>query len=205
MPANHGQFADAAELMDGDTTGNEGSVFYGNVASQHGAVREYHVVTEDDVMAEVSARHDVVVIAHLRGMPSLKREVDRDPFAEDVVVANLDRASVGGPRRMLGRTANHRMLAELVVAASPNASADHGSGPHDTIIAKADVAFDACKCLHPHTISEVGFGVHASHWMNAHGTAAFQVHWAKGSTKHNLVGNIGLFFLSIQCQFLGLC
>jgi len=173
MPADHRKATDAAELVDGDTSRNEGLVFDGDVATEHRAVGKDHVVAQHHVVAKVAAGHDVVVIANLGGVLGLQANMNGHTFTEHVVVANLDRTGRSGAGCMLRCATNHGVLTKLVVTSGADSRPDHGARADNAVVAEADIPLDPGKCLNLHANAEASFGVHASQWMDAHGTAAF--------------------------------
>ncbi len=56
VATHHCEMPNAAELMHGDATGDEGPVRYRDMAPQHGPIGKNHIVSEHNVMPQVTIR-----------------------------------------------------------------------------------------------------------------------------------------------------
>ena len=169
MAADHGEPPDAAELVDGHRTRYKCPIFDGHVPAEHGAVRGDAVAAHDNVMAEVTARHHIVVIADHGGGIRFQGPVNGDVLAEHVVVADHDPTNLRGPGHMLRCSADHGMFAELVVASHGDARLDHGSAGHRAEISQLHVRLDGRESPNFHAYAEPGIRTHDGHRVDAHG------------------------------------
>ena len=117
MPAHHGEAANSAELVHRDGPRDEGTIRHRHVAAEHRSIGEDGVVANRAVVAEMPACHDVITAADRRRGLRLERPMDRDVFAEHVVIADHDPPNVLGTAGVLGSPADDGMLAEFVVRA----------------------------------------------------------------------------------------
>src|ERR1044071_855353 len=94
LPSDHRVPAEAHELVRADVRGEEGVVFDCHVARERRAVREHVVVAYEAVVRDVRADHEEVAGAYARLTALAARAVDGRVLANQVVVANDERASL---------------------------------------------------------------------------------------------------------------
>jgi hypothetical protein len=159
------------------------------MATEEGAVGEDGVAADDDIMAEVSSSHDIVVIADERARAGLQGPVDRDVFPKDVVVADSHTADLLRPRDMLRRAADHGVLRELVVAPGADASLDYSPAGNGAEVAKFHVVFDGGECPDLHADPKSCIRAHDGHRVDAHG-APFNAAWRGKPWVYRLDGHV---------------
>ena len=90
IPLNHGAVPDTSELVDAGTSSKESVVPQSDMAGDHGIVGENIIISDHDVMREMSDGHEVIFVSD-DGVPAaLGAAVDRDIFPECVSVSNKD-------------------------------------------------------------------------------------------------------------------
>ena len=88
LPADHGESADAAELMHAGRPGNVRPIADDHVAGQHRVVGDNHVVAHVAVVGDMAVDHQQAVVADRRGVVGNQRAMDRDVLANDIVRAD---------------------------------------------------------------------------------------------------------------------
>jgi len=169
MAADHREPADAAELVHGHRTRDEGPVFDGHMAAEERSVGENTVVAHRGIVAEMGAGHHVVVAADRRARIRLESPVDGDVLAKPVVIADADAADVPRSSRVLRCATHDRVLAKLIVAAGHHPRLDHRAGGDGTEVAKFDVILDRSERPDLHPDAESSIRTHDGHRVDAHG------------------------------------
>ena len=168
MPADHGQTADATELVHGHGAGHERPVLDDDMAAKQGGVGEDAVVAHHHIVAEVRSRHHVIVVTDHRRHVGLQRAVDRHVFAEHVVVADHHAADLLRPGHVLRRPADHGVLAEFVVAAGADARLDVDARGDVAEIAEFHAGFDGGESPDRDSDPESGIRTDDGQRMDAH-------------------------------------
>ena len=169
MPAHHGEAANAAELVHRDGPRDKGTIRHRHVTTEHRSIGEDGVVADRAVVAEMPAGHDVIAAADCCRVLRLERPMDRDIFAENVVVADHDPPDVLGTAGMLWGPADDGMLAEFVVHARLHARLQDNARRDHAVVAEFNVGLHAGKGPDAHTDAQPGLGTHVCQRMNAHG------------------------------------
>ena len=94
-------------------------------------------------MAHVGADHEEVVVAHRRDTSLLGSTVDGHVLAEDVVIADYDRArSLLLKGKILRIPSDNRPVADRVAAPHPDMTCNHGAGLDPASLADHGTRFD---------------------------------------------------------------
>src|SRR5579859_7389905 len=99
--ANHRHFADPAKLVDGRQPAYHRVILHHHVARQRRHVRHDDVVAEHAIVRDVAVGQNVIVRADARDLAVTGRAVNRDIFAERVVIADFHARDAALPFQIL--------------------------------------------------------------------------------------------------------
>ncbi len=150
--AEQAQPADTHKLMHGRITGQEDIVLQHAVAADEGAVGQKTVVADDTIVSDVGIGHEEVVVADT-GRPGGRRAaMDRDPLAEDVVVADLESRRFPRILDVLRLFAEGSVTVNLIPKAHRQRAEQVRTRPYDTTGPEADLTFDHDICANLHVV-----------------------------------------------------
>src|SRR5262249_6714657 len=156
--AQKGQPADADELMDDRIAGDDDIVFEETVAGEHRAVGEDAAVADDAIVGDVGADHDEVIVAKQCLERAGGAAMDGGVFADDVVVADLDRGAFTLVFEVLRGVADDGAGVNDVSLAHGDRAKEVGARTDDAVVAQDDVAFEISKSTDFAVFADDGFG-----------------------------------------------
>ncbi|MDB6070834.1 MAG: hypothetical protein JWL81_2005, partial [Verrucomicrobiales bacterium] len=119
---DHGEVADADELMIDGASAEEAAVADADVAGDEDGVGDDVVIPDGGVVAEVAVGHEKIVIADEGFAAGAGAAVDGDVFAEGVMISDADAAGGGGVEgEGLGISADDGAAVDGVVGAHDDA------------------------------------------------------------------------------------
>ena len=174
------QGPDVAVRSDGDERMDADSARDGHVRLDMAVTAQDRVVGDDDpvvddaIVRDVHVDHQQVVRADA-GDPLLffAAAVDRHPFANDVLVADLDAGRAASERDILGFAADHRERMDDVSFAERGHALNAGMGDQASAAADLHVGPDDAVGTDFHVVGDVRAGIDARRVSNESGHAGF--------------------------------
>src|SRR5689334_5007301 len=112
------------------------------MAGQRHFIREDVVVADDAVVRYVYADHKKVARADAGRLPRAVRAMKRAKLADDVVIANLEKALFALELNVLRLAADDGVFVDAITRSEPRKALDHGISADLAIWTDFDVRFD---------------------------------------------------------------
>ncbi len=126
--ADHGQRADARELMEARHAGKERPVFDHAVACKRSLVHHDDVITEEAIMRDVAIGHQKILITDHGGGVNLRAAVDGDEFPDNVLGADLGEGLLALVGEVLGFMPDHGVHVDRIVVPDLGPAGEEGPG-----------------------------------------------------------------------------
>ena len=117
LAADHGERADAAELVNARRPGNIRPIVDVDVSGQHGVVGHDYVIAQVAIVGDVDADHQQAVVADDGRVVGDQGAVNGHVFADGVARADHHPARLGRDVDVLGQPAENDAVEEVVVGA----------------------------------------------------------------------------------------
>ncbi len=138
----HSAFANACSCVGDDARREDGPVVYLTFAGDLGAIAKDAPVAHFDVVRDVHALHQEVVVADDGLSAGMRSAVDHHVLSYDVVMADDTLRSFASEVEVLWQRTDDGTLVNLVMAAHTGAVEDADEGEDDASLANLHVAFD---------------------------------------------------------------
>lgn len=161
LSAGHdGHASDAAELVDGAIAADDGLILDFHVAGQQRAVDQRHAVADLAIVSDVAVGHQEIPVAD-GGRPLLGGPVDRDSFADDVVLTDQGPLPVG--RRVeftvLRVQSNAGIGIDQIVGPDGQRPLKPDAANQARSASDSDMALNRAARADDHVVSQLGFGI----------------------------------------------
>ena len=167
--ADHGQRADATELVHPRAAGEIRPIADGDVAGQHDVIRDDHLVADAAVVGDVGVDHQQAVVADGRLRIGGKGAMDGDVFADRVVAADDHVAGVFRRMDVLGHSAEHRAVADAAVFTEDCAALDRHAAFQDAPGADYGLRFHHAEGADFHIRAKHRFRANQRQRVDTHG------------------------------------
>jgi len=150
---------DRAERVHGRAPVDEHARLHVHVPADENVVAEDDVVFHVAIVGHVAARHKVAMVADARHAGVLGRAaMDRDAFAEDVVVADLDAGRLVAVRDVLRRPADAGIREKDVALADVRMAHEADAVVHDRAGANHHIGADVTERTDLHVVGQLSLG-----------------------------------------------
>ena len=144
--ANHRIAPDAAELVHRNQARNICAIPHHDLTGQIRSVGDDDLVAQHAVMRNMAVGHEKAAAAYSRGAAVARAAMNRDTFAQPVVIADFGAGkAVRLELEVLRVAADHRVLGDAVARADTGVALDHCMGCNFAIVADDDIPFDHGK------------------------------------------------------------
>ncbi len=150
--------ADAAELVNGAESGDDGVVIDLDVSGEGAVVREDDVVTDLAVVGDVGVGKEEVVRAETGGRPVDGATVDGSVLAKDIAITGDERGGFAGVFEILGFGADGGEGKEFVVLSEFAVAMNDDVRMELASISEADVGLDDAVGADFDVVAEFGLG-----------------------------------------------
>lgn len=163
---DHGVRSDAAELVDRRGAAQIGVAANGHVPGAHHVVRHDHAVADMAIVRDVRIDHQHVVVADRRCGILFQGTMQRDVFADGIVVADQQLPDVSVRAKMLRPASQYRALADRIIAAQSRALLDRDSAIQTATIADDHVVLHDTKRADGNVAAKLCLGTDGRGGMN---------------------------------------
>ena len=126
-----------------------------DMPAQHGAVGHDQVITDLAIMGNMHTSHQKAVITKLGDPVFLfARAIDRDTFADRIVIANQNTGSASTETDILGFTTNDGARMDMIMTAHDDSSLDHHVAFKGCIVPNLHIGTDVAERTNLDVITE---------------------------------------------------
>lgn len=133
---HNGHPANSTELVDGGEATYVGVILDEDMSGQRRDVGHDHVISNLDVMGDMTVGQEMIVRTDHRGAAIRRRTMNRDMLAERIAVANLGSGQAALPFQVLGFEPNAGEGKQLIALPQTGMTIDHNVGMQPTTSAE---------------------------------------------------------------------